>query len=101
LLFLGALYLAVGLVFSTMSDSQVVAFLGTLFFFLLLRLATVALPPVLGDPWASYLYPLSVDIRISDFARGVIDTAHLVFFIAAAAWFLVVAGVLLMMRRWR
>jgi ABC-2 type transport system permease protein len=101
LILLGALYLAVGLVFSTLSDSQVVAFLGALFFFLLLRLATVALPPVLGDPWAAYLYPLSVDIRISDFAKGVIDTAHVVFFFAAAAWFLVVAGTLIMMRRWR
>ncbi len=98
---LGALYLAVGLVFSTLSDSQVVAFLGTLFFFLLLRLATVALAPALGDPWAAYLYPLSVDLRISDFARGVLDTAHIVFFVAASAWFLVLAGALLMMRRWR
>lgn len=96
----GGLYLAVGLVFSTLSESQVVAFLGTLFFFLLLRLATLQGAAALGDPWASYLYPLSIDLRLADFAKGVLDTAHVVFFVAASAWFIVLAGALLMTRRW-
>jgi len=101
MLLLGGLYLAVGTVFSTLSDSQVVAFLGTLFFFLLLRLAVWVGAPALGEPWAAYLYRLALDLRMEDFAKGVIDTAHVVFFVCAAAWSLVVAGCVLMMRRWR
>jgi ABC-2 type transport system permease protein len=97
----GALYLAVGTMFSSLSDSQVVAFLGTLFFFLLLRLAVWVGAPALGEPWATYLFRLSLDLRIADFAKGVIDTSHVVFFVAASAWFLVLSGALLMTRRWR
>lgn len=98
---LGALYLAVGTMFSSLSDSQVVAFLGTLFFFLLLRLAVWVGAPALGEPWATYLFRLSLDLRIADFAKGVIDTSHIVFFVAGSAWFLVLSGALLMTRRWR
>lgn len=101
LILLGSLYLAVGVVFSALSDSQIVAFLGTLFFFLLLRLAVWVGAPAAGEPWASYLYRASIDLRVGDFARGVIDTSHIVFFIAAAAWFLALAGVIVFSRRWR
>lgn len=101
LLLLGALYLAVGVVFSAVTDSQVVAFLGTLFFFLLLRLGVWVGAPAVGEPWASYLYRASFDLRAADFARGVIDTAHIVFFFAASGWFLALAGLIIFSRRWR
>ncbi|MBX3353118.1 MAG: ABC transporter permease subunit [Phycisphaeraceae bacterium] len=101
LVLVGALYLSVGLLFSTLTDSQIVAFLASLFFFLLLRIATLQGAAYLGDPWAQYLYPLSIDMRMGDFAKGVIDTSHVVFFLVASAWFLVLSGAMLTLRRWR
>lgn len=101
LVLVGALYLAVGLLFSTLTDSQIVAFLASLFFFLLLRIATLQGAAYLGDPWAQYLYPLSIDMRMGDFAKGVIDTSHIVFFLVASVWFLVLSGAMLTLRRWR
>lgn len=101
LILVGSLYLAVGLLFSTLTDSQIVAFLASLFFFLLLRLATLQGAAYLGEPWAQYLYPLSIDMRMGDFAKGVIDTSHIVFFLVASAWFVVLSGAMLTLRRWR
>ena len=37
----------------------------------------------------------------NDFARGVLDTAHLVYFLAGSAWFLALAHTALASRRWR
>lgn len=101
LILLGGLYLAVGLLFSTLTDSQIVAFLASLFFFMLLRIATLQGASYLGEPWASYLFPLSIDMRMGDFAKGVIDTSHIVFFVGASVWFVVLSGAMLTLRRWR
>jgi len=101
LLALGMLYLAVGLLVSTLTSNQVVAFLGTLFFLLFMRIATTQGAAFLGPPLDRPLYALSVDLRMTDFARGVIDTGHLVFFLATSVWFTALAVVALESRRWR
>jgi ABC-2 type transport system permease protein len=98
---LGTLYLAVGLLASALTRNQVVAFLATLFFFLLLWFATTQGAVLLGPPFDKPLYALSVTLRTADFAKGVIDTEHLVFFIAASVWFVSLAALSLEWRRWR
>jgi hypothetical protein len=38
---------------------------------------------------------------MGDFARGLIDTGHVVYFLATSAWFLGLASVVMESRRWR
>lgn len=97
----GTLYLAVGLFASSLTNNQTVAFLATLFFLLIVRFATVQGAAFVGEPFSSWLYALSIDLRLEGFARGVIDTGDAVFFIAAALWFVVLTVAVVESRRWR
>lgn len=101
LLLVGMLYLAVGLLASSLTPNQIVAYLGTMFFLMLVLFAASQGPRFVGEPWDGVLISLSLNRRIEDFARGVIDTRHVVFFASASAWFLVLAVVSLEFRRWR
>ncbi|MBL0922690.1 MAG: hypothetical protein IBJ10_11270 [Phycisphaerales bacterium] len=101
LLLLGGFYLAIGLLFSALTSNQIVAFLGTVFFVLLLQMATGRGALMIGPPLDRFLLAFSVELRLADFGKGVLDTAHVAFFIAGAAWFLVAAVIALQSRRWR
>ena len=97
----GMTYLACGSLASSLTPNQIVAYLGTLFFFLLLFFATGQGPRYLGEPWARLLNSISFGARIEDFARGVIDLKHIVFFVAISGWFVVLTVVSLEFRRWK
>jgi ABC-2 type transport system permease protein len=100
LLLLGALYLSVGTLASTLTSSQTLAFIGTFLFLFLLHMLTsggIALPPAV----ARVLAAASLRPRVEDFARGIIDSGHIVFFLTASAWFLVLAYISIQTRRWR
>jgi ABC-2 type transport system permease protein len=97
---LGLLYLAVGTLASALTSNQTLAFLLTLLFLLVLMLVgsdVIALPRSLAPVGAA----IAIGPRLADFAKGVIDSAHIVFFLSISAWFLVLALVALEMRRWR
>lgn len=97
LLLVGSAYIAVGLFASALTSNQTLAFIGTLLFLLLLLLLSRADHPVA----AAVVHHLSIQRRINDFARGLIDTSHIVFFVAWSVWFVVLALVALQSRRWR
>ena len=101
LFLVGMLYMSVGMLFSSLTENQVVAFLGTLFFFLILWFASSRGAPLAPEPIASGLRGLSVYARLTDFAKGVIDTQHVVFFVSVSLWFAVLTVVRLEYRRWR
>lgn len=101
LMLTGSLYLALGIVFSALTASQVVAFLTTIFALLILRIGTTMGAAALGAPWDEWLFPLSIDFRMQDFARGIIDTKHIVVIGAASAWLVTVAVSIVESRRWR
>lgn len=100
-LLLGMTYLAVGTFFSTLTSSQTLAFLLTLCLLVLLevgaRFAAVNVPA----PWDSVALSMLISARLDDFAKGVIDTSHIVFFLAVSGWFLAASAVALRTRRWR
>lgn len=98
---LAAVYVAVGLLASALTSNQIVAFLATLFFLLLARIASIAGPQFVGPRLSQALYAASVDLRMADFAKGIIDSGNVVFFAAASAWFVVLAVVAVESRRWR
>ena len=98
---LGMLYIAVGCVASSLTTSQTLAFLGTLFTLLALDVLSVRLGAEAPEGLRKILFALSPSVRAVDFARGLIDVSSVVFFFAASAWFLMIATVVIQSRRWR
>ncbi len=101
LLLLGLFYLGVGTLASALTSNQTLAFLATLLALTALLLFTSDVATGL-PAWLSRLLPaLSITRRLDDFAKGVLDTAHIVFFLSVTAWFVVLAVVAVQVRRWR
>lgn len=97
---LGTLYLSVGLLFSALTASQTLAFLATMFFLLLSEVGAQRAAAHLPAPLDAAALSLSVNLRLGDFARGVVDSQHVVFFLAATAWFGGLTALVLRTRRW-
>jgi ABC-2 type transport system permease protein len=101
---LGMLQLALGVLFSALTSSQTLAFLATLFTLILVESGSVWLAGVLPpppSPWGGVALSFSMDLRIADFAKGLIDTGHVAYFIVMSLWLLALAAVVLRTRRWR
>jgi ABC-2 type transport system permease protein len=101
LVLLGMLYLAVGTLASCLTSSQTLAFLGTLFVLFVLDLAPSRLAAQAPEQWAALLFKLSPSFRVADFARGLIDTSTIAFFVLGSFWFVALAAITLQSRRWR
>jgi ABC-2 type transport system permease protein len=100
LLLLGMLYLAMGTLASTLTSNSTLAFLVTLFAALALLFAGSAAEH--APAWMrGALFGLSVPNRVTDFARGVIDTSNIVFFLSGTALCLFGAVCVMDLRRWR
>ncbi|MEM1167310.1 MAG: ABC transporter permease [Planctomycetota bacterium] len=101
LVLVGTAYLSVGMLWSVTTASQVLSYLGPFFVFVGLWIATGTGASLAGPPLDEALYALSFQLRIRDFARGVIDLGHITFFLAFTTWFAVLTVVALEVRRWR
>ncbi len=97
----GALYLAVGLVFSALTSSQTLAFLATMFVLIGVELAIAYGSSQLPPQAARAVSELSANARIADFAKGVVDTANIAYFVVVSAWLVGISAVILRARRWR
>jgi ABC-2 type transport system permease protein len=103
----GAAYLASGVLASTLTSSQVVAYLVTVFFWLILLLAASLLPQVellpaaWRDAWSGALFALDPNPRLRDFAIGLVDTADIVYFGSVTILLLIASVGSLDARRWR
>ena len=81
----GALWLALGMLASTLTESQLVAYLLALFTSLLVVLGSRLLPGVVGSAQADLFFALDPTRRIEDFAIGLFDTSNLVYFLVTIA----------------
>ncbi|MAD20302.1 MAG: hypothetical protein CMJ52_09040 [Planctomycetaceae bacterium] len=112
LLLAGSTLIALGLLVSTRTSSQVVAYLLTFFGFFAVVLVAKGvpaivdvLPPDLLSPeatiawieWSAGLDPLR---RLDEFAIGLFDSSNVAWFLAATGFFLVVASISLASPRW-
>lgn len=98
---LGGLYIAVGILTSTMTRNQVVA---AVLAFLILSAFTFLLWGItarLTGTWQVVLRTVNVYERFIDFSGGLIDVKNVVFFISASAGMLFLAVKVLESRRWR
>ena len=100
LILYGAAALSIGLLGSSLSSNQIVAaVVGTavlLFFSFINRVSAV----IEGAP-ASFLNALSMESRLADFTRGIIDTSHVIYFLSLIAIFVFITIRALETRRWR
>jgi len=95
LVLVGSLYLAIGLLASSTTSSQTLAFLGTMMALVLFMVATSVLAPRAGSTLSPILTKLSVINRAGELSKGVIDTSTIFFFLIASFWMLALtAGVL-------
>jgi ABC-2 type transport system permease protein len=99
LLLVGMLYLAIGMLASTLTASQTLAFLGTVMSLILLMVLTSVIANQLGVFWAQVLRSISITQRVSELAKGVIDTSTIAFFLIGSVWMLVLGAGSLEIRR--
>lgn len=122
LLLVGAACLSSGILASTLTSSQMMAYLTTIFFWLILLLATVVLPRLAplaeslaarpeNGPWLDVLLPRVDTVagilasanpltRMRGFIIGLVDTFNIVYFLSFTVVFLVAATRALAARRW-
>jgi ABC-2 type transport system permease protein len=96
---LGMLYLSIGLLASSCTSNATLAFMLTLF----ALLGWLLLPAAarLGE-WARVItFRASLGPRVADFAKGVVDLGHVVFFLACITSVLACAVAVVRLRRWK
>jgi ABC-2 type transport system permease protein len=99
LLLVGGVFLSIGVLGSSLTENQVVAFIiSFLFVFILFILDKILL--FLPGAVASIFEYLSIDYHFSNIARGVIDTRDIIYYFSAIGLMLYLSTVILSKRRW-
>ncbi|MBP7125168.1 ABC transporter permease subunit [Myxococcota bacterium] len=99
-LLVGAAYLAVGLLTSAWTQSQITAFLTAIALCAALTFVD-RLPEAVGLPALEAANMMSFHHHFQSIARGVLDTRDLVFFLSVVAGALALAGHSLESRKWK
>jgi len=98
---IGALFLAVGLFASALSRSQLVAAIIT-FALLVFLFSFGLLENLVNNETAKQAFGyLNVWNHMDDFAKGIVDTRHLVYYLSATLFFLFLTARALEDRKWR
>jgi ABC-2 type transport system permease protein len=103
LLFVGGLYMAIGVFVSSMTQNQIIAFLITVLItgFLTIGMHLLKRAEFLSDWMREAVFFLNVDEQYGSFSKGLIDLSNFTFFITGIALFLFLAVVTLQSKRWR
>ncbi|HWL86545.1 MAG TPA: ABC transporter permease subunit [Polyangiaceae bacterium] len=99
LLLFSAAGVAVGMLFSSLTESQIIAFFltaGTLLFFYIIGSVVETVPGVVGDAISF----VSFQTRFVPFSRGLLDTRAIIYFVSIAIICLLVAFRSLESRKW-
>ena len=96
----GAAALSIGLLTSTLTSNQIVAAVVAMGVLLALFFADAA-STTLGSTASSIIGEVGIKSHFNDFERGVIDTKHVMYYIAFVAFFLFLTIRALESRRWR
>ena len=101
MLLLGAAFLSVGLLASTLTSYQIVAAIAGIAILAVFGVLMQLVVTHTGPPWNALAVKLNAMTYFKDFSRGMFDTRGLVFFISATALFLFLSVKILESRRWR
>jgi ABC-2 type transport system permease protein len=100
LLLMGGCFISVGLLISSLTKNQVVAATATFVVFLMLWVINW-IGSFVGPTAQAILSQLSLTDHFDDFARGVIDTKHLVYYVSFMALGLFLTAKSVDTERWR
>jgi ABC-2 type transport system permease protein len=100
LLLMGGCFIAVGLLISSLTQNQIVAGVATFAVFLLLWVIDWPARSA-GPTMRAILEHLSITQHFSDFARGIIDTKHLVYYLSVITFGLFLTAKSVDSERWR
>ncbi len=99
LLLMGGVYIAVGVLASSLTENQIVAFIVSfLIVFALFMVDKILL--YVPQALTSTLEFLGVDYHFSNIARGVIDSRNIIYFLSVIGFSLLLATVSLERRKW-
>ena len=103
LVLVGGLYLAIGVAVSSVTESQLIAYLITV---LVAGMLSIGVGLLSNAAWATgwmtdVLFYVNVHQQYEEFAKGRLDVGHLVFFTSGIALFLFIAVLALQSKRWR
>ncbi|HPR18379.1 MAG TPA: ABC transporter permease subunit [Candidatus Cloacimonadota bacterium] len=100
LLLLGALYSAIGLFASTVTNNQIVAFIISffiVFFLFIIQYSLFFIPSFLTE----FFQYISTGYHFDNISRGVIDTRNLIYFLSGTALFIKLSISILESRKWK
>jgi ABC-2 type transport system permease protein len=101
LVLLGAMYIAVGLFFSACTSNQIVAVMCGFVLLAVFTFLANYLAQKIPGALRVVVQHLSVLDHYRDFARGLVDTNHVIYFLTSTCLFLFMAVKVLESRRWR
>jgi len=101
LFFLAAIYVAIGILSSSITDNQIVAFIiGILFCFI----AYIGFDFISGLKFFKSTEALIINLGINEhyksMSRGVIDSRDMIYFVSVIAFFLLITKTILQSRKW-
>ena len=103
ILLLGGLYVALGCFASSLTRNQIIAAMISFAFGVgLFMLSFFTDDITLSDPWLSRTFThISIREHMEDFARGVIDSRYVIFYLSLTAFFLFLNYRVVESRRWK
>jgi len=101
LVLLGALYVAVGILASSLTRSQVIAAVVAVVILVVLVMLAPWVATMVPSPWRTAIYQAAVRTHYEDFSRGVVDLVHVIYFVALVLYLLFFAVKIVESRRWR
>ena len=102
MLFRSGLYMSLGCLASAITRSQIIAVILSLAMGIsLFMLSYFVMGASTASDWRSHFSYLSLIEYMKDFARGVVDTRPLVFYLSSTAFFLFLTLKVVESRRWR
>ena len=100
LLLIGALYISVGTFFSALSRYQIVAAVASIVVLFLFTYIIGQASMETSGSLRVFLQTLSIEGHYRDFARGVLDTSHIVYFLSGTLFFLFLSVKVVESRKW-
>ena len=100
LLLMGGSFLSLGLFISSLTKNQIVAAMATFATFLLLWIINW-MSSFVGPTTQAILSALSLTEHFDDFAKGIIDTKHLIYYVSFIAFGLFLTAKSVDSERWR
>jgi ABC-2 type transport system permease protein len=102
IILVGAMFVAMGLLCSCLTRSQIIAAVSAAAVLFVLTIVPMMVGEKASLPaYARAVADFLVYRRYADFSRGIIDTSHIVFFLASTAAFLFLSVKALETRRWK